>query len=65
MIGSLRRGYDPSDSAGDHDRRGQHYGARSAVTNDVALSSMVAGMPANFLRWRQGYVEEEDHGNKE
>ena len=40
-------------------------GARSAVTNDVALSSMVAGMPANFLRWRQGYVEEEDHGNKE
>jgi acetyltransferase-like isoleucine patch superfamily enzyme len=40
-------------------------GARFAVTNDAALSSIVAGMPADFLRWRLGYVEEEDHGNKE
>ena len=37
----------------------------SVVTKDVVPFSVVIGAPANFVKWRQGYVEEEDHGSEE
>jgi acetyltransferase-like isoleucine patch superfamily enzyme len=44
--------------------KGSVVGAGSIVTKDVAPFSIVAGAPAIFLKWRQGYVGEVDHGNK-
>jgi acetyltransferase-like isoleucine patch superfamily enzyme len=40
--------------------RGSIVGAGSVVTKDVAPFSIVAGLPAVFLRWRKGYVPEEE-----
>ena len=45
--------------------KGSIVGAGSVVTRDVVPFSVVAGVPAKFLKWRQGYVTDEDYGNKE
>ena len=45
--------------------KGSIVGAGSVVTRDVAPFSVVAGVPAKFMKWRQGYVTDEDYGNKE
>ncbi len=45
--------------------KGSIVGAGSVVAKDVAPFSVVAGVPANFLRWRKGYVLEENRGIKE
>jgi acetyltransferase-like isoleucine patch superfamily enzyme len=37
--------------------------AGSVVTKDMAPFWIVAGSPAKFLKWREGYVAEEDYGN--
>ena len=39
--------------------RGGIVGAGSVVTKDVAPFSIVAGVPATFIRWREGYKKEE------
>jgi hypothetical protein len=36
-----------------------------SLSRDVAAFSMVAGSPAKFLKWREGYVAEEDYENNE
>jgi acetyltransferase-like isoleucine patch superfamily enzyme len=40
-------------------------GVGAVVTKDVASFSVVAGSPAKFLKWREGYVAEEDYENNE
>ena len=45
--------------------KGSIVGAGSVVTKDVAPFSVVAGVPAHFMKWRQGYVMDEDYGNCE
>jgi acetyltransferase-like isoleucine patch superfamily enzyme len=40
--------------------KGSIVGAGSVVTKDVAPFSIVAGSPAKFLKWREGYIPEED-----
>jgi acetyltransferase-like isoleucine patch superfamily enzyme len=45
--------------------KGSIVGAGSVVAKDVAPFSIVAGVPASFLKWREGYIEEEDHENNE
>jgi acetyltransferase-like isoleucine patch superfamily enzyme len=35
--------------------RGSIVGAGAVVTHDVAPFSIVAGVPAKFIRWREGY----------
>ena len=45
--------------------KGSIVGAGSVVVKDVAPFSIVAGVPADFLKWREGYSEEESRGNKE
>lgn len=45
--------------------KGSIVGAGSVVTRDVAPFSIVAGIPAVFLRWREGYVGGESHEDKE
>jgi len=44
--------------------QGAIVGAGSVVTKDVAPFSVVAGSPAEFLKWREGYVEEDKSENK-
>jgi acetyltransferase-like isoleucine patch superfamily enzyme len=39
--------------------RGGIVGAGSVVTKDVAPFSIVAGVPATFIKWREGYKKEE------
>ena len=36
--------------------KGSIVGAGAVVTHDVAAFSIVAGVPARFIRWRDGYV---------
>ncbi len=45
--------------------KGSIIGAGSVVTKDVAPFSIVAGSPAKFLKWRDGYFLEGDDENKE
>jgi acetyltransferase-like isoleucine patch superfamily enzyme len=40
--------------------KGSIVGAGAVVTTDVAAFSIVAGVPARFLRWREGHVPERD-----
>ena len=44
--------------------QGSVVGAGSVVTKDVAPFSIVAGAPAVFLKWREGYAPKEDHEDK-
>jgi acetyltransferase-like isoleucine patch superfamily enzyme len=44
--------------------KGSIVGAGSVVTRDVAPFSIVAGVPAIFLKWRRQYSAEEGHGDK-
>jgi acetyltransferase-like isoleucine patch superfamily enzyme len=45
--------------------KGSIVGAGSVVTKDVAPFSVVAGIPARFLKWREGTGTGGDHGNSE
>jgi acetyltransferase-like isoleucine patch superfamily enzyme len=45
--------------------KGSIVDAGSVVTKDMAPFCIVAGSPAKFLKWREGYVAEEDYGNNE
>jgi acetyltransferase-like isoleucine patch superfamily enzyme len=45
--------------------KGSIVGAGSVVTKDVTPFSIVAGSPAKFLKWREGYVPEEDYESNE
>jgi acetyltransferase-like isoleucine patch superfamily enzyme len=44
--------------------KGSIVGAGSIVNKDVAPFSVVGGVPAVFIKWREGYAPEEDHENK-
>lgn len=44
--------------------KGSIVGAGAVVTNDVAPFAVVAGVPARFLRWREGYEPSEGHGRE-
>ena len=39
-------------------------GAGTVVTNDVPPFAVVAGIPARFLRWREGYEPSESYGQE-
>ena len=45
--------------------KGTIVGAGSVVTKNVVPFPIVAGSPAKFLKWREGYVAEEDYENNE
>jgi acetyltransferase-like isoleucine patch superfamily enzyme len=45
--------------------KGSIVGAGSVVIKDVAPFSIVAGTPANFLKWRDEHIAEGKYGNKE
>ena len=44
--------------------KGSIVGAGTVVTNDVPPFAVVAGIPARFLRWREGYEPSESHGQE-
>ena len=41
--------------------RGSIVGAGAVVTKNVAPFSVVAGVPARFLRWRKGFSADDKH----
>lgn len=43
--------------------KGSIVGAGSVVTKDVEPFAVVAGVPARFLQWREGYIPEETDEN--
>ena len=44
--------------------KGSIVGAGTVVTNDVPPFAVVAGIPARFLRWREGYEPSESYGQE-
>lgn len=43
--------------------KGSIVGAGAVVTKDVSPFAIVAGVPAKFLRWREGYEPSENNEN--